>query len=100
MDDYDEMWEIDGVMDSKDNATEQDKNVKKRIRGPFLMHVELDNTVWGQMLKHPDTNNPESDVAIKFCIRFRIPYGVLKNILVPQCVKENVFDLVNIFFST
>ncbi len=92
----DDMWELDGLMD-KDNATEveEDRNIKKRrIRGPSLTHVELDNTVWGQMLKHPDINNPESDVAIKFRLRFRIPYGVFKNILVPQCVKENVFDLV------
>ena len=50
-------------------------------------------SVWGKMLTNPDIEDPTSFVARKFRRRFRIPYPLFKEVIFPQCVEKNVFDM-------
>jgi hypothetical protein len=51
-------------------------------------------SVWGKMLRNPDIADPDSYVAKKFRRRFRVPYPVFAEILLPQCIEVNIFDTV------
>jgi hypothetical protein len=50
------------------------------------------DSVWGKMLKNPEIDDPDSFVAGKFRRRFRIPYPLFKDVLLPQCRERNVFE--------
>ncbi len=94
----DDMWGLESTLncnfESENCSDGNPAPKKKRFRGPSLTHVQLEESVWGQMLNHPDIDDPTSYVAMKFRLRFRIPYGVFKHVLIPICIKENIFDLV------
>ena len=49
-------------------------------------------SVWGKMLTNPEIEDPESFVARKFRRRFRVPYPLFKEVILPQCVSHNIFE--------
>jgi hypothetical protein len=50
-------------------------------------------SVWGKMLTDPEIENPHSLVARKFRRRFRVPYPLFNDVILPQCIDHNVFDM-------
>lgn len=50
------------------------------------------DSVWGKMLLNPEIENPNTFVAKKFRRRFRVPYPLFKEVIVPKCVDRNVFE--------
>ncbi len=45
---------------------------------------------WGQMLKEPSLSIPTSKAARLFRRRFRVPYLLFKDVLVPQCKQAGI----------
>ena len=73
-------------------------NLELGISPPRLGRVtrpraNLWESVWGKMLLHPDIDNPTSRVSKLFRRRFRVPYDLFKNCLVPLCLEHDVFRL-------
>ena len=66
------------------------KKVKKRRKKKPL--PDYDNSVWGQMLRDPDVEDMTTKTGKLFRRRFRIPYVLFRDILVPQCREANVFE--------
>ena len=79
---------VDIVHDVLQNEATRKKKRKRKSRS----HPAYENSVWGQMLRDPELQLPGSRVARLFRRRFRVPYAVFKEILVPQCVAKNVFE--------
>ncbi len=50
------------------------------------------SSTWGRMLRNPQLQDSSSKVSRKFRRRFRVPYVLFKDVIVPQCVAANVFD--------
>ena len=48
-------------------------------------------SVWGKMLLDPTTEDPNSTTAKKFRRRFRVPYPLFQEVIVPQCDEKKVF---------
>ena len=55
--------------------------------------VDYWNTTWGLWMKNPLINNPNSKIAKIFMVRFRVPWILFKEKILPMCVKDNIFDL-------
>ena len=55
------------------------------------------DSVWGKLLLDPNIENPNSGPAKKFRRRFRVPYPLFKDVIVPQCDEKNVFTGRNKF---
>jgi len=62
---------------------------KKRNRVPF----QCETSVWKEMLSDPTINDVNSRAALKFKRRFRTPYNLFKEYIVPECNRKNVFNL-------
>lgn len=71
---------------------EEDEKPKKRMRHT---RVSLEDSVWGIMLKASDIGVEGSFTNKKFRRRFRVPYLLFVNVLVPMCISKNVFDMTN-----
>jgi hypothetical protein len=44
------------------------------------------------MLLNPDVKDPTSYLGKKFRRRFRVPYKLFNDVIVPQCKQANVFE--------
>lgn len=53
--------------------------------------VDLWQTSWGRMLRDPDILDPYSRVSKKFQRRFRCPFLLFRDVLVPLCLEHGVF---------
>ena len=49
------------------------------------------DSVWGQLLRNPNLAVANSNEAKSFRRRFRVPYDLFRDILIPLCEKHNVF---------
>ena len=67
------------------------ESVKKRRQTPLRPNYW--DSVWGQMLLHEDISNGSSYIAKKFRRRFRVPYALFKEIILPQCEAMKVFPV-------
>lgn len=68
---------------------QREKRSRKRAERPDYWA-----SVWGKMLNDPDIEQPRSAVvARKFRRRFRVPYPLLKDVILPQCIDHNVFEM-------
>ncbi len=82
----DELLEIITVLGS--NGVFGSTEIRKRLR---LSPIELHDTVWGRMLRDPRLQDPDSFENKKFRRRFRIPYRLFVDVLVPLCAQRDVF---------
>ena len=76
----------------EEEEEEKEQTPRKRVKRGHVNVDKLSRSIWGQMLSHPDINNPNSYTGMSFRLRFRVPYGLFQNVLVPQCIERNVFD--------
>jgi hypothetical protein len=70
---------------------EVQRKKRRRVRSRITQEM-LDQSIWGQLINHPNVVDPESYEGIKFRLRFRVPYGVFKETLVPYCIAKNIFQ--------
>jgi hypothetical protein len=64
----------------------------KRKRTPRSAERQsLWNSSWGWMLNKLKVADPQSWIAKKFRRRFRVPYPMFTNVLVPMCQRAKVF---------
>jgi hypothetical protein len=68
-------------------------NNQQRKRKRFNHQINFNETNWGKMLNNPETQDPNSTEGKKFRRRFRIPYPLFKECLVPLCKEHNIFNL-------
>jgi hypothetical protein len=50
-------------------------------------------STWGKLLRDPNISNPMSSVSKKFRRRFRVPYKLFNEVLLPQCIQSNIFEM-------
>jgi len=70
----------------------EDENPAKKRRIGRSTKINYWETKWGMMLLNPLIKDPASKVAKKFRRRFRVPYPVFNDLLVPECKSVNLFD--------
>jgi hypothetical protein len=71
----------------------QSKPPRPRNRGNNVTAEELERSAWGQLINSPDVGDPLSRNGIKFRARFRTPYPLFSELLVPLCIQYNVFKI-------
>jgi len=49
-------------------------------------------STWGKLISNPNVTDPDSFEGNKFRRRFRVPYPVFKELLVPLCHEKNIFN--------
>ena len=67
-----------------------DKIVRKRKRRRNS-HVDYWSTPWGLMLRDRRVSDERSDLGKLFRLRFRFPFALFRDILVPMCRVKNTF---------
>jgi hypothetical protein len=68
---------------------QQQKCSRKRKKSRLPDYHQSD---WGRMLRDPNVSDLNTDVGKQFLNLFRIPFVLMTNVLVPQCVAVNVFE--------
>lgn len=87
---------IKSDVDSFDRGTENVKRRRARRKDFDLeqnVGMSLWETTWGRTLKDVRIKDPSSWIAKKFRRRFRIPFSVFDQVLVPMCIEKEVFSL-------
>jgi hypothetical protein len=62
---------------------------KPRVRRP---KIDLINSEWGRLINCHEIWNPHSFAAKKFRSRFRVPWLLFKNFLLPACKNAKMFN--------
>ena len=77
-----------------DEEVETSKKPKCNARKPHVKAESLWHSAWGQMIGSSDVLDPNSRNGSKFRLRFRVPYPLYRDFLVPLCSREgkNVFQ--------
>ena len=65
-----------------------DPSPPKRRRASKQPKIDYWKTKWGQLLLNDQISNPFSAAAKKFRRRFRVPYPVFKEIILPRCIEK------------
>ncbi len=68
-----------------------EKITRKRSR--HLCAEDLWKSPWGVMMRSVEMSNPLSKTSMKFRLRFRIPFKVFNEYLVPKYVELNTFEM-------
>lgn len=55
----------------------------------------LQDSVWGRLLRSPEIGDEGSFTNKKFRRRLRVPYRLFAEVLVPMCTAMNIFKLKN-----
>ena len=66
---------------------------RRKRRGSNANEKELWKSTWGEMLLDPSTNDPDSVRGKQWMSRFRIPFPIFTDVLVPECTAANIFEL-------
>ena len=53
------------------------------------------STKWGDMLQHPSVSDPSSVQGKEFRLRFRVPYPIYYEIILPRCREVNLFGVID-----
>ena len=87
----DETTEDDFVMDMIKDWLEdpQPKPKKIRVRVPS---VDFWSSPWGILISNPVVENPKSKEGKSFRRRFRVPFPLFKEILLPLCIQHQIFN--------
>ena len=48
-------------------------------------------TQWGRDLRNPEVEDPDSALGKRFRLRFRVPFAMYKEILLPMCRERGIF---------
>ena len=67
------------------------KNKKKRVRRIFKK--DLWKSSWGELITCSEVSDPRSYQGRIFKRRFRIPYGLFVDQIVPMCRERNIFGI-------
>ena len=78
----------------RDLEDEEALNTPKRKR-QRLKRIPLSESIWGRMLNDPSIADENSFTSKKFRRRFRVPYKLFADILVPICRDANIFSMQN-----
>ena len=65
------------------------KSKKRRVRRKFKK--DLWKPSWGELITHEDIRDPSSYQGRIFQRRFRVPFGLFMDQLVPMCADRNIF---------
>ena len=68
------------------------KRCKRTRENTIKEKPSLWESKWGLLINDPRTSNPKSFQGKRFKRRFRVPFPIFKNILVPMCRDVNLFD--------
>jgi hypothetical protein len=71
----------------------ESKVPRPRNRGNNVTVEELESSPWGQLINSPDVGDPLSRNGVKFRTRFRTPFPLFDELLVPMCIQYNVFKI-------
>jgi hypothetical protein len=82
---------LDDFIDS--SSDDDDLLVKKRKRDGRTKKLDFSTTAWGLMLADESINDSSSRNGKLFRRRFRIPYPLFNEILVPLCKEKNIFEI-------
>lgn len=89
--------EIENMMPELFNDTtkkqQEMKPKKKKKKRKRLTKIDLYNTEWMLALKNPEINDEYSPVATTFRRRFRIPFIIFNDWIVPICKQYNIFNI-------
>jgi len=81
-----EITEVVNALSRKGVLEERRKRMRQKT-------PSMRDTIWGQMLADPHLRDPNSKQARKFRRRFRVPYPLFEEVLVPLCNETNVFEI-------
>ena len=83
-------------VDQLEEIFPSDKRVSRKRKRRSSRRVDYWNTPWGLMLKDRRLEDERSDIAKLFRLRFRIPYLLFRDVLVPTFKEKNIFpDTIN-----
>ena len=63
----------------------------KKTRRKFEATVDYDQTKWGKLYMSESTRNPSSREGKLFRRRFRLPFPVFNEVIVPLCIQHDIF---------
>lgn len=75
-------------------AEERKKKKKRKRKGVSISAIVFAQTTWGKLVNDPEVNDPKSASGKVFRRRFRLPFPLFKEVLVPLCEEYNVFNTV------
>ena len=75
----------------QENIVSEDQDIKKSRKRP--QRIDFWETEWGRLVLDPSTLDPKSAQGLKFRRRFRLPFPLFKEVLVPICRDKNIFDI-------
>ena len=64
--------------------------IHRRNKGPKINYWD---TEWGRLMLDPTTMDSKSHNGLKFRRRFRLPFPLFQDVLVPICRDKNIFDI-------
>jgi hypothetical protein len=76
----------DYIIDNPDLFQEEPKKRRKTER-----ITDYENTSWGRMLADPATRDPTTYLGKLFRRRYRLPFQVFDEILLPMCITHSIF---------
>ena len=77
-------------MNEEDEAPASHKVKRRRT---VIPQVNFWETYWGQLISHPNVNNPKAKEGKQFRRRFRLPFPVFQ-FLVKLCEEHNIFETI------
>ena len=76
------------------NCDEFDHPRKRALTGR-TQKINYWDTPWGQLLQNPEVKVERSKWGKLFRRRFRVPYSLFNQILVPKCREANIFAIIS-----
>ena len=70
---------------------EEDETSKKRRKKE--KRIDYWDSAWGRLLLDPLTMDPTSSQGLLFRRRFRVPFPLFMEVLLPICRTKNIFDI-------
>ena len=65
----------------------------KKLTRSSRVKVNYWETTWGRWLTNPLIRNPNSKIAKNFMLRFRVPFILFQEKILPMCRINNLFDV-------
>jgi len=75
------------------NQIQQNQKTKNKKKRKRWTKIDLSNNEWMLALQNPEIKDETSGVAIKFRRRFRVPFVIFNDWIVPICKQYNIFNI-------
>jgi hypothetical protein len=72
----------------------------KKLKRSNRAKVNYWDTTWGRWLTNPLIKNPNSKLAKIFMLRFRVPFILFQEKILPMCRENNIFEIHREFCSS